>query len=54
MEKNNLKGKKYNSNEQFNQNMIKKGKNFIFKFPLELNSYSEDDYSKIFVLITII
>ena len=43
MEKNNLKGKKYNLNEQFNQNMIKKGKNFIFKFPLELNSYSEDE-----------
>ena len=43
MEKNNLKGKKYNLNEQFNQNMIKKRKNFIFKFPLELNSYSEDE-----------
>ena len=43
MEKNNLKGKKFNLNEQYNQNINKREKKFIVKFPLELNSYSEDE-----------
>ena len=43
MEKNNLKGKKFNLNEKYNQNINKREKKFIVKIPLELNSYSEDE-----------